>query len=110
VYAVLENSGGYILFGVWIVGMVTLFIRYQGYRTAFLKRLPPFNGVPLSMYGGFGPRGVLLRAMGDRQPDPELERLRLDAWRKYEHFVLWIFGFPVLAAGVAALVLIFLSH
>ena len=42
-----------------------------------------------------------------RQDDPELERLRREVWRKNRHIVYWVFGFPVLAIGVGALVLAF---
>lgn len=109
-FAVLNNVVLPVLAGVWVVGTIIFLLRYQRYRTAYLKRLPPFKGVPLYMYGGFGPRGVVLRAMGDRQSDPELERMRRDIWRAYDHGVLWILGFPVLGVGIAALVLIFFPH
>jgi hypothetical protein len=40
----------------------------------------------------------------------ELERLRQAMARGYRQFLYWTFGFPVLAIGVAALVLIFFPH
>jgi hypothetical protein len=117
VYAVLEQYGGYVLFGIYLVGVGVLFFRhYLPYRKAYLQRFPPVNGVPLEMYVGgdtfgFSPEArAIWRALLHRQPDPELERMRRKVWRCYGGVVLWGFGFPVLAIGVAALVLTGFPH
>jgi hypothetical protein len=66
------------------------------------------------MYVGGYPFSPEARALWSvtfkRQPDPALERMRREVWRRYGHLALWMYGFPVLAVGVAALVLIFFPH
>ncbi|MGO8947815.1 MAG: hypothetical protein ACLQUY_09160 [Ktedonobacterales bacterium] len=113
-YAVLEQYGGYVLAGVWMVGGVILGIRNGKYRSAYLQRFPPVNGVPLYMTWHGNPFGsearAIYRAALNRQPDPDVERMRRELWRRYGQICLWIFGFPVLAFGVAALVLTIFPH
>jgi hypothetical protein len=117
VYAILEQYGGDVLFGIYLLGVGLLFFRhYLPYRKAYLKKFPPVNGVPLEMYVGsdtfgFGPEArAIWRALLHHQPDPELEHMRRTVWRRYGHVALWMFGFPVVAIGVAALVLVVFPH
>jgi hypothetical protein len=57
-----------------------------------------------TLYGA--PRGTWRRlneVMLEQQDDPALEALRRAMWRRYALVALWVFGFPLLTIGVAAL-------
>jgi hypothetical protein len=76
VYAVLEQYGGYVLAGVWLVGTILIYVRYRAYQVAYLKKFPPINGVPLYMVWGGNPGGpeaqAIYSAMGIDSPIPSL--------------------------------------
>jgi hypothetical protein len=114
VYAVLQQYGGYVLAGVWMVGIILMYLRFRAYQRAYLQKCPPVNGVPLDMAVGGNPFGEVARAVNSAmnvpQPDPDLEHMRLQMWRRYRHVALWVFGMPLLAVGVAALVLTVFPH
>jgi hypothetical protein len=114
VYAVLQQYGKYALASMCIVGFVVMFFRARASQVAYLKRFPLVNGVPLEMSLAGNPGGAQAQAISrvsrTRQDDPELERLRQAMARRYRQFLYWTFGFPVLATGVPALVLIFFLH
>jgi hypothetical protein len=97
----------------WPLGILVLFFRFRTQQRAYLRRFPPvephvtldrytfLNGL---LYGAR--RGTWRRideAMSTRQDDPDLEALRRDTRRRYSLFLLWIYGFPALAIGGAAL-------
>ena len=109
-YAVLVNYGGYMLVGVLIVGTVILGLRTNRYQVAYLKKLPPVKGVPLYMVWETYPFGPKWQAMHQPHADPKLELMRREARRTYRQLVYWMFGFPALGIGVAALVLAFFPH
>jgi hypothetical protein len=92
-----------ILFATWVCVIVAQFVRARAKQRAYLRRFPPVDGVPLDSYvPGAGPRSVrraVFKALRERQPDPELERLRRDARRN----ALFI---GVLAAVVPLLVML----
>jgi hypothetical protein len=93
----------------WFGGAAIPGFRFRAKQRAYLHRFPPGEGVPLDMYAGLGPPSVksaVVRALNQRQADPELERLRQEMWQYYRrHVVVWIFGFPILCFGVMALVI-----
>lgn len=96
---------------VWLAGVVALGLRANAKGKAYLHRLPRVNGVPLdmSMYAEKdwlrGGRGPVWRASGQQQIDLELEQLRQEAWQHSRYVMLWICGFPLVAAGVMALLI-----
>lgn len=79
-------------------------------QVAYLKRFPPVEGIPLEIAGGGNPFGAVSRAFWRaqlrRQPDPDLERLRHDIWRRFGYLTLWIYGFPLAIAGGTALLIV----
>jgi hypothetical protein len=92
VHAVLQQYGGYVLAGVWVVGGVLFWWRSRASQVAYLKKFPPVNGVPLEMWLGGNPGGAeaqaIARVSRTRQPDPELERLRQEMGRRYQHLAI----------------------
>ncbi|HEX8036265.1 MAG TPA: hypothetical protein VF510_20575 [Ktedonobacterales bacterium] len=96
----------------WFVGTLALGLRANAKGKAYLRRLPPVNGVPLDMYMYAekdwlrGWRGPVWRAYRQQQTDPELEQLRQEARRRSRYVMLWMFGFPVLVAGVMTLLIV----
>jgi hypothetical protein len=73
-----------ILFAVWVCVIVAQFVRARAKQRAYLRRFPPVDGVPLDSYvSGTSPRvrRAVFKALRERQPDPELERLRREVRR-----------------------------
>ena len=105
----IQNAVSIALVAIWVVGTIALYFRMRAKQVAYLKRFPPVEGVPLEIAGGGNPFGGVSRAiwrvMFRRQPDPELEQLRHDVWRRFGYMSLWIYGFPLLAVGVVALLI-----
>ena len=97
------------LAALWFAGTIALYVRMRAKQVAYLKRFPPAEGVPLCTAGGGNPFGAVSRAiwsaMVRRQPDSELEALRREIWRREGYMTLWIFGFPICAVGVTALLI-----
>jgi hypothetical protein len=95
---------------VGVRSFLIFFLHVRSYQRAYLKQFPPVNGVPLDMYVGgnpFSPESCAVwSAMWNRQPNPDLERMRRQYWRRYRRLMLWMLGFPVLAIGVAALLML----
>jgi hypothetical protein len=110
----INSDGQNILFAVvtlsWLVGMIALFFRFRAKQRTYLRRFPPVEGAPLEMAWPFlSPMRVtreVIRLLSQRQPDPELERLRRKIWRSYRDIFFWVFGFLVLVAGVLALLIL----
>jgi hypothetical protein len=98
-----------VLAALWFAGTIALYVRMRAKQVAYLKRFPPVEGVPLYMTGGGNPFGAVSRAvwsvMVRHQTDPELEALRREIWRRKGYMTLWIFGFPICAVGVTALLI-----
>ena len=98
-----------VLAALWFAGTIALYVRMRAKQVAYLKRFPPVEGVPLYMAGGGNPFGAVSRAiwsaMVRHQTDPELEALRREIWRREGYMTLWIFGFPICAVGVTALLI-----
>jgi hypothetical protein len=108
-YALLRQIFPLVFFILWIGVGIILFFRARAKQVAYLKRFPPVEGVPLYMVGGGNPFGAQARAIWRamrRQPDPELERLRREVWRRFRLYPIWIFGFPLLTGGVVALLIV----
>jgi len=85
--------------------MVILFFRLLHKQRAYLRRLPFMEGVPLDM-NVTPPVKVqlaMIRAMFERQDDPEVEQLRRDMWRRFGAVLIWLFGFPLICMGALAL-------
>ena len=95
---------------MWLAGTVAMFFRYRAKQRAYLRRFPPVEGVPLDMYLGGDPFGeiarAIFRALWRRQSNPELEQLRRAVWQRYRQANYWVFGFPILYYGLAALLLV----
>jgi hypothetical protein len=104
-----QNIIGYTLATTWFVVGIVLGLRMMVKQLAYLGRFPRVNGVPLNALRGGNPFGARARMQWrvatQQQSDPELERLRRAVWRRYRAFMLWKFGFPILAIGLAALVI-----
>jgi hypothetical protein len=109
VNAVVQQFGPCLFIVLWIGGGVIFFLHSRAAQVAYLKKLPPVNGVPLEMFMGGNPAGPEARAIArvsrTRQTDPELERMRREMWRRSRHLLYWMFGFPVLGIGVGALLM-----
>lgn len=103
----LQNFGVCAFVVAWIGGTVILSWRSNRYQVAYLKKLPPVNGVPLYMLWEGRPFGLKWQAMHQPQANPELELMRREARRSFRPVVYWMFGFPMLAIGVGELVLAF---
>jgi hypothetical protein len=114
VYVFLEQYGGCLLVGTWIVGGVPIYFRFLLYQLAYLRQFPPVNGVPLDRLGGyrlFSPESrARFRAVWMWQPTPELERTRQVMLRRYGLVALWVFGFPLLAGGLGLVALAVIPH
>jgi hypothetical protein len=99
-----------VFVAIWFGGMIVLFFRVRAKQVVYLKRFPPVNGVPLEMFLGGNPFGPEIRAinhaMRQHQTDPELERLRREMWRRNRYQIIWTFGFPLLGAGVVAILIL----
>lgn len=93
----------------WIGGGLLFFARAAAKQRAYLKHFPPVEGISLDTYTAGNPFGTVSRAiwrvMLQPQMNPELERLRREAWRWEIYQLLWTFLFPVFAVGVAALLI-----
>ena len=92
---------------VWAGGAFALMGRLLKQHFDDVRRFPPVNGVRLETFTGGNPFGLVareIRRLGrEPQDDPELELLRRALRRTSHHLRLWIFGFPLLTLGVAAL-------
>ncbi len=104
---------GFSLFTlVWFGGVLIFGMRAKAKGNAYLRRLPPVNGVPLDMYmyadkDWFrGWRGPVWQAYRQQQTDPELESLRQEARRRSRSMVLWMFVFPAVVAAVMTLLIL----
>jgi hypothetical protein len=97
----------------WSGGAIVLGVRLLRKQGAYLRRFPPVEGVPLDDFvvttAFRSPWGAVNRAIRrvswQRQDDPELERLRREVGRSVLHLAVWIYGFPLLTLGVAALLI-----
>lgn len=82
-----QNIVSLVLAAIWAVGSITLYFRMRAKQVAYLKRFPPVEGVPLYMAAGGNPFGAVARTiwrvMLNRHPDPDLERLRQEIWRRF---------------------------
>ncbi len=94
---------------IWFAGAGVLVLRYFARENRYLRQFPPVDGVPLDAWPRHAnPFGAWNRAIGraqmHKQPDPELERQRLDLRRYRRQVVRWIFGFPILVIVVVIVV------
>lgn len=98
-------------FGITWAGVTAiLYFRFRAKQRAYLHEFPSVAGVPLDMFIGGNPLGAVARAvyqaMWQHQPDPQLERLRHEMWRRYVYIALWVLGFPLLTYGAVALLIV----
>ncbi len=105
-----QNIVSFMLMAIWFTGAYVLFLRLRAKQVAYLKHFPPVEGIPLHMANSGNPFGAVSRAIWHvtvtRQTDNELEQLRREMWRRFLYQILWTFGFPLLAVGVAALLIL----
>ncbi len=91
----------------WTGVLMVLFIRAREKQRAYLRRFPPVEGVPLDIHlPSAGPANVtraMLRALRQRQTDPELEQLRREVQRRARYIAIWAIGTPIIVLGVLAL-------
>ncbi len=104
-----QNIVSFILMANWFTGAYVLYLRLRAKQVAYLKHFPPIEGVPLHMAYSGNPFGAVSRAIWHvtttRQTDIELEQLRREMWHRFLYQILWTFGFPLLAVGIAALLI-----
>lgn len=100
-----------VLVIIWFLVEAVLVFRAKRLEKPYLRRLPPVNGVPLDIHLYVVPdwkkgwHGPVWRAFREPQADPELERMRLEAQRRWRIVFRWSFGVPVLMIGKAALLI-----
>jgi hypothetical protein len=95
---------------VYIVGAIIFLARARMKHVDYLRQFPPVEGIRLDTFTGGNPFGPVARAISEvlreSQPDLELERQRLAVRWAFGALATWIFGFPVLAISVAALLIL----
>lgn len=105
-----QNVIGFSLAIAWIVVVIVLYVRtylkQRAYLRHFAHEYPYLAGEPLfDVPRTFRAYREVARLGRERQSDPELERLRREMWRRNRSYIIWLFGFPVLVIGVAALLI-----
>lgn len=93
----------------WFSGMIVLYFRFRAKQREYLRQFPPVDGIPLDMYVGGGPpsvRHAILGLMGQHQDSRRLELLRGEMWRRFRVLAIWTIGFPLLAFGIVALLVL----
>jgi hypothetical protein len=111
-YALLQRIGPYAFFAVWGTGLGISATRYWGYLRAYLRQFPPVDGIALDTFRRLSDRPVanaIHQARYKRQPDPEVEHMRREVWKRYWYYAYWIFGFPALVVVVALVLKHFLQ-
>jgi hypothetical protein len=101
-FAIMEVGGMLVLF-VWAFAKQRAYLRRCASKYPFLAHKPFY--FPLGSVN-FSSDRVLHPLLHQRQAEPELERLRRDMWRSFRYYRIWLFGFPVLVAGVLALLIL----
>lgn len=98
-FAIIEIGGALVLF-------VRTYLTQRAYLRHFAHEYPFLAGEPLfDMPRSFGGYRIVSRLMHEWQADPELEQLRRTIWRRNSLFIAWMFGFPIVFCGVAALLI-----
>ena len=94
----------------WIVVTLLLFFRTRATQRALLRRFPPVEGTPLDMVISGNPFGAQARAinqaMREHHADLEVEAIRREMWRRFRLYILWLFGLPLLGAGVGTFLIL----
>lgn len=95
---------------VWLGVAFALNDRLRARWVEYMRRFPPVEGVRPDTFISGNPFGPVARAISRMargpQDDPDLERLRRARRRSSRQLALWIFGFPLLALGVVALLIL----
>ena len=110
--SVWQNLFAFLFVLTWTGGVIVLGIRANAKGNAYLDRHLQLDGAPFYLHKyadrlvlkGWG--GRVWRVYRQPQADPELERLRQEAWRRGRYVMLWIFGFPAIVFGVMALLIV----
>lgn len=93
---------------------VVLFLRTKVKQNAYLRRFEHqidfFAGDPIFQPGSLRAFRDVGRVMHEKQPDAEAEQLRLEMWRRFRYFMIWLFGFPAIFVGVSVLLILLLWH
>lgn len=86
--------------------LVLYSFRFRAKRNAYFRRFEHeidfFAGDPIFYPGSRRAYHEVVRRMREPQPDAELEQLRRDMMRSFRDYLIWVFGFPVVAVAVAA--------
>lgn len=105
----IQNIISFALAIIWAVGSIILYFHTRAKQVVYLRHFSPVNGAPLEWVMSGNPFGVeartIYRLMWQRQADPELEQRRREIWRRQRYAIVWMFRFPILAVGVAALLI-----
>ena len=90
---------------VWFGVIVALYFCVRAKQREYFRQFPPVDGIPLDMYvsGSRAANRAIKRVMWQRQPDPLLERLRREIWRRLRYQIIWTFAFPPVTIAVIAL-------
>lgn len=110
VFDVLKQIFPFAFVITWVGIGAVLFFRARGRQNAYLRRFEGeinfFAGDPIFFPGSVRAYRDTVRAMRERQPDADLERLRREMWRHFRYYIVWIFGFPIIVVGAVVLLIL----
>jgi hypothetical protein len=97
-------------FGVGVVLYFRSRVKLNAYLRRFEHEIDFFAGDPIFFPGSLRAYRDGRRVLHEQQPDPEAEQLRLDMWRRFRYYLIWVFGFPAIFVGVAVILILLLWH
>ena len=97
----------FFAFGVvWLGVGVLIFMRCRLLQNAYIRRFKHemdwAMGDPIFVVGSLRSHRRVQSLMRDPQPDPEVEAIRREIYRRFRLYLFWIFGFPVVCIAAAA--------
>jgi hypothetical protein len=86
----------------WIGMGAVLFVRVVRKQHAYLRRLPFMEEVWLDMLATppVSVQLAMIRAMFQRQDDPEVEQFRREVLRRFLRLIVWVTLYPFFCFGV----------
>jgi hypothetical protein len=97
---------GIIFATIWGGVAIALFGRYDRLAREYLARFPDeiqFSPRNPDLPRSFASYAAIWRVQLREQPDPELEEMRREIWRRYRLYMIWIFAFPIPVFTVVAI-------